>query len=210
MAASSAAVVVMIGTAYFGRGSIFCSSTSCFVEGLLWSLPSYAALLAMVVTAVLIASALMRSRTGPFVVRIVALAAAIAGAFAYATVSLVSLDTAWTGAFSGELTPGPPRAILPPALVPLTPTLWALSFMLIGVWIALTSLLTLPLRAPPALVVFGWVTGVVLAAYIPLMTVARSPAVDVNSYALPAEFLAVTAWALGLGLLFIRRLPIAG
>jgi hypothetical protein len=206
MAAACAAVVVLIATSYFGRGSVFCGSTSCYVASVLWSLPSYAALLAMVTTAVLIASALLGARVGPFVVRIVALAAAITGALAYVTASLVSLDTAWTGAFSGQLTPGPPPYLLPRALVPLTPTLWAVAFMLIGVWIALTSLLILPLRAPLPLVVFGWVTGVALTAYIPLVALARDPAV--NNYALPAEFFAMSVWALGLGILLVRRPPL--
>ena len=205
MAASGAFFVVLLVTATFGRGSVFCISTSCFVEGVLWSLPSYAAMLAIVVTAVLIAAALVRARVGPSVVRIVALGAAIAGALAYVVVSIVSLDAAWVGAFSGRLTPAPPTPLLPPALVNIAPTLWAVSFMLIGIWIALTSLLTLPLHPPPPLVIFGWVTGVALAALIPLMTFARDYAV--RTYALPAEFLAVTVWALFLGLRLIRRSP---
>jgi hypothetical protein len=202
MAASSAIFSAVIASTTIVRGSVFCSSTACFVEGVLWSLPGYAAMLAIVMTAILIASTLVRSHIGPSLVRIVALGGAIVGAVAYVVASLISLDAAWAGAFSGQLTPHP-GPLVPPALVPLTPALWAISFMSIGVWMALTSLLTLRLHVPPPLVVFGWVTGVALVAFIPVMTFARD--YTVSTYALPAEFLAITVWALFLGVVLIRR-----
>lgn len=46
MAASGAFLLVLRLTETFGRGSIFCSDTACAVEGVLWSLPRYAATLA--------------------------------------------------------------------------------------------------------------------------------------------------------------------
>jgi hypothetical protein len=58
LAAAAALLVVLAVTETFGRRSVFCSSTTCFVEGVLWSLPSYAAMLAIVIAAGLIAAAL--------------------------------------------------------------------------------------------------------------------------------------------------------
>jgi hypothetical protein len=205
MAASGAVLVVLRVTETFGRGSIFCSSTSCFVESLLWSLPSYAALLAVVITTALMAAVLVRERVGPSLVRIATLLAAAAGAIGHVIATVVTLDFAWYGAFSGELS-GRPTPLLPPILVTFAPTLWTLSLMLTGIAIALTSLLLLPLRAPLPLVVLGWTTGVALAAYVPLMTLWRASAV--YAHVLNAEFLALTVWALVLGIV-LRRSALA-
>lgn len=127
MAASGASLLIIRVTETFGRGSIFCSSTSCFVESVLWSLPGYAALLAVVMTTALMAAALVRERVGPPVVRIAALLAAVAGAIGYVVAAVVTLDFAWAGAFSGQLSPRP-TALLPPILVTFAPSLLTLSF----------------------------------------------------------------------------------
>jgi hypothetical protein len=205
--ASSSALFLALATATFGRQSIFCDNTSCHVDLVLWSLPLYAALLALVLSAVLIAAALVRAHVGPPAVRIVALGAAIVRAVAYVVVSILSLDDAWVGAFSGRLTPAPPTPLLPSALRTIAPSLWPLSSMSIGIWIALTSLLTSRLHAPPPLVIFGWITGVAVAAFVPLAMTGRFYAVDM--YALPAEFVALTVWAFVLGLALVRRSPVA-
>jgi hypothetical protein len=75
--------------------------------------------------------------------------------------------------------------------------------MSIGIWMALTSLLTMRLHVPPPLVVLGWVTGVALVAFIPVMTFTRD--YPLSSYALPTEFFAITVWALFLGVVLIGR-----
>jgi len=199
MAASGASLLIIRVTETFGRGSIFCSSTSCFVESVLWSLPGYAALLAVVMTTALMAAALVRERVGPPVVRIAALLAAVAGAIGYVVAAVVTLDFAWAGAFSGQLSPRP-TALLPPILVTFAPSLLTLSLMLTGVSIALTSLLLLPLRAPRPLVVLGWVAGVAMAA---LVSSAQIHAV--RTYALPVAFLVLTAWASYLAIVLMRR-----
>jgi hypothetical protein len=205
LAGFGALLMVLLATRTFGRGSVFCGSTSCFVEAVVWSLPTYAAVLAIVLSAVLIAAAVVRARVGPPVLRIVGLGVAIASAAVYVVVSLVSLDVAWVGAFSGRLTPAPPTPLLPPIPATLMPLLWALSFVLIGVWIALTSLLTLSLRTPPALVIFGWLAGVGFLGFIPVAAYARD--YTVSTYALPVVVLAMTAWALILGITLIKRAP---
>ena len=158
MAASGALLVVLRVTETFGRGSIFWHSTSCFVEGMLWSLPSYAAMLAIVTTTALMAVTLVRERVGPPPVRMA------------------------TRTFA--------------------PTLWTLSLMLTGVSIALISLLLLPLRVPLPLVVLGWTTGVALAVYVPLTTLWRE--IWMSTPALTAELLALTVWALLLGIVLRR------
>ena len=201
LAASGAFLLVLRITETFGRGSIFCSSRSCFIESLLWSLPSYAALLAIVTTTTLMAAALARERVGPSLVRIVTLIAAAAGAVGHVAATVVTLDFAWYGAFSGELT-GRPTQLLPPTLVTFAPTLWTVSLMLTGIAIALTSLLLLSLRASLPVVVLGWTTGVALAAYVPLMTLWRESAA--YAHVLNAEFLALTVWALVLGIALRR------
>jgi hypothetical protein len=155
MAASGAFLVVLRVTETFGRGSVFCGSTSCFVESLLWSLPGYAAMLAIVTTTALIAVTLMRERIGPSLVRIATLLAATASAIGHAVATVVTLDFAWYGALSGELS-GRPTQLLPPNLITFVPTLWTLSLMLAGVAIALISLLLLSVRAPrPVLFLAG-------------------------------------------------------
>jgi hypothetical protein len=201
MAGSGAFLVVLRVTETFGRGSIFCSSTSCFVESLLWSLPGYAAMLAIVTTTALMAMTLVRERIGPSLVRIATLLAATTSAIGHVVATVVTLDFAWYGAFSGELS-GRPTQLLPPNLVTFAPTLWTLSLMLTGIAIALISLLFPPLRAPLPLVVLGWATGVALAAYVPLMTLWRES--GVYARVLTAELLALTVWALFLGILLRR------
>jgi hypothetical protein len=205
MAASGAVLVVLRVTETFGRGSIFCHSASCFVEGLLWSLPSYAAMLVVVVTIVLIAAALVRERIGPSFVRFATLCVAAVGAIGYVVATAVTLDFAWYGAFSGELSARPTQ-LLPPILITFAPTMWTLSLMLTGVSIALVSLLLLPLRIPVPLVVLGWATGVALAVYVPVTTLWRE--IWISGPALTAELLALTVWALRLGIV-LRRSPLA-
>ena len=201
MAASGAFLVVLRATETFGRGSVFCSSTSCFVESLLWSLPGYAAMLAVVTTTALMALTLMRERIGPSPVRIATLLAATTSAIGHAVATVVTLDFAWYGALSGELS-GRPTPLLPPDLITFAPMLWTLSLMLTGAAIALVSLLLLSLRAPLPLVVFGWTTGVAVAAYVPLMTLWRESAA--YAHVLTADLLALTVWALALGIFFRR------
>jgi hypothetical protein len=201
MAASAICLVVLRVTETFGRGSVFCSTTSCFVEGLLWSLPGYAAMLGVVVSAALIAAALMRGRVGPLAVRSVTLIAAVAGAIGYVVAAVATLDFAWAGAFSGELGDRP-TALLPATLMTFVPSLWTLSLMLTGVAIALTSLLLLPLRAPLPLIVLGWATGVALAAIVPLATSWR--AYLASAQTLSAVLLALAVWAFALTIV-IRR-----
>lgn len=201
MAASGAVLVTLRLTETFGRGSIFCHTASCFVEGLLWSLPSYAAMLIVVVTIALMAAALVRERVGPSLVRIVTLLAAAASAIGYVVATVVTLDFAWYGAFSGELS-GRPTQLLPSIFIPFAPTLWTLSLMLTGVSIALVSLLLLPLRVPVPLVVLGWATGVALAVHTPLTTLWRE--VWISGPTLTAELLALTLWALLLGIVLRR------
>jgi hypothetical protein len=203
IAASGACLVVLRVTETFGRGSIFCHSTSCFVESLLWSLPSYAALLAVVITIALMAVTLVRERVGPLLVRTATLLVAAAGAIGHVVATVVTLDYAWFGAFSGELS-GRPTPLLPPILVTFAPTLWTLSLMLTGIAIALISLLLLPLRVPLPLVVLGWTTGVALAVYVPLTTLWRE--IWMSTPALTAELLALTVWAILLGIV-LRRSP---
>jgi hypothetical protein len=203
MAASGAFLVLLRVTETFGRGSIFCSSTSCFVESLQWSLPSYAALLALVITTALMAAVLVRERVGPSLVRIATLLAAAAGAIGHVVATVVSLDFAWYGAFSGELS-GPTTQLLPPILLTFAPSLWSVSLMLTGVSIALMSLSLLSLRAPLPLVILGWGSGVALAAYVPSMTLWRQS--DAYAQVLTAELMAVTVWALLLGV-GLRRSP---
>jgi hypothetical protein len=116
MAASGAFLVLLRVTETFGRGSIFCSSTSCFVESLLWSLPGYAAMLVIVTTTALMAVTLMRERIGPSLVRIATLLAATTSAVGHAVATAVTLDFAWYGALSGELS-GRPTQLLPPNLI---------------------------------------------------------------------------------------------
>ena len=87
-------------------------------------------------------------------------------------------------------------------LITFAPTLWTLSLMLTGVAIALASLLLLSLRASLPVVVLGWTTGVALATYVPLMTLCRES--GLYAHVLTAEFLALTAWALVLGILLRR------
>lgn len=205
LSAAGAFLVVLVVTETFGRRSVFCSSTACFVEGVLWSLPSYAATLAIFVAAVLIAAALVRARVGPSSVRIVALSAAVAGAVAYIVVSVVSLDAAWVGAFSGQLSPPPPALRLPAVLATLTAPLWALSLTLLGVSIALASLLLLPLRAPRALAVLGWIAGVGVAAIPSAQMYTSAQISTAYRYALPAAFFTVTVWALWLAVVQIKR-----
>jgi hypothetical protein len=205
MATSGAFLVLLRVTETFGRGSIFCHSTACFVEGLLWSLPSYAAMLIVVVTTALMAAALVRERVGPSLVRIVTLLVAAGSAVGHVVATIVTLDLAWFGAFSGELS-GRPTQLLPPILVTFAPVLWTLSLMLTGIAIALISVLLLPLRAPLPLVVLGWTTGVALAAYVPLMTLWRETAV--YAQVLTTELMAMTVWALLLGIV-LRRSPLA-
>ncbi len=202
LAAAAALLVVLVVTETFGRRSVFCSSTSCFVEGVLWSLPTYAAMLAVVIACVLITVALVRARVGPSSVRIIALSTALAAAVAYIIVSIVSLDAAWVGAFSGQLSPPPPALRLPTVFASLTAPLWTLCLMLLGVSIALTSLLLLPLRAPQPLAVLGWIAGVAVAALIPSV-----PIYTAYRYAVPVAFLAVTVWAFWLAVVVIRRSP---
>jgi hypothetical protein len=204
MAASGALPVVLVVSRTFGRQSVFCSSTPCFVEAVLWSLPAYAAVLAIVFSLILVASALERARVGPSVVRIAALGAAIAGAVAYIVVSLVGIDIAWAGAFSGRLSPPGPTPLLPPVLATLTPQLWWLALMLIGISIGLTSLLLLPVGAPRPLVILGFVAGVGCAALIPYSS---GWGYAVSQYALPAEFLGITVWALCVAVFLVRRSP---
>jgi hypothetical protein len=204
LAAAAALLVVLAVTETFGRRSVFCSSTTCFVEGVLWSLPSYAAMLAIVIAAGRIAAALVRARVGPSSMRIVALSAAVAGAVAYITVSVVSLDAAWVGAFSGQLSPPPPALRLPPALATLTAPLGTLSLMLLGVSIALTSLL-LPLRAPTPLAILGWIAGVAVAAIPSAQMYTSAQISTAYRYALPAAFFTVTVWALWLAVVQIKR-----
>lgn len=203
MAASGAFLVLLRVTETFGRGSIFCSSTSCFVESLLWSLPSYAALLALVITNALMAAVLVRKRVGPSLVRIVTLLAAAAGAIGHIIATVVTLDFAWYGAFSGELS-GQATQLLPPILVTFAPSLWTVSLMLTGVSIALLSLSFLSLRARLQLVILGWASGVALATYVPLMTLWRESAM--YAHVLTTELMAVTVWALVLGF-SLRRSP---
>jgi hypothetical protein len=204
LAAAAALLVVLTVTETFGRRG-FCSSTTCFVEGVLWSLPSYAAMLAIVVATGLIAAALVRARIGPPSVRIVALSAAVAGAVAYIIVSVVSLDAAWVGAFSGQLSPPPPALRLPPVLATLTAPLWTLWLMLLGVSIALTSLLLLPLRAPTPLAILGWIAGVAVAAIPSAQMYTSAQIYTPYRYALPAAFFTVTVWALWLAVVQIKR-----
>jgi hypothetical protein len=199
MAASGAFLVLLRVTETFGRGSIFCSSTSCFVESLLWSLPGYAAMLVIVTTTALMAVTLMRERIGPSLVRIATLLAATMSAVGHAVATAVTLDFAWYGALSGELS-GRPTQLLPPNLI--RATLWTLSLMFTGVAIALVSLLLLSLRAPRPLVFQGWTTGVALAAYVPLMMLWRES--GLYAHVLTAEMLALTVWALVLGILLRR------
>ena len=201
MAASAICLVVLRVTETFGRGSVFCSSTSCFVESLLWSLPSYAAMLGVVVSAALIAAALMRGRVGPSVVRSVTLIAAVASAIGYVVAAVATLDFAWAGAFSGELGDRP-TALFPPTLMTFVPSLWTLSLMLTGVAIALTSLLLLPLRVPLPVIVLGWATGVALAAIVPLATSWRE--YSASAHTLTAALLALTVWAIALAIV-VRR-----
>ncbi|MEO8631710.1 MAG: hypothetical protein ABI466_00010 [Chloroflexota bacterium] len=202
LAAASALLVVVRVTETFGRGSIFCSNTACFVEGVLWSFPGYAAMLAVVVADVLIAAALVRAGLGPSSVRLAALAAALAGGVAYVVAALVTLDFAWAGAFSGRLTPPAPVPLMPPALVTLTPSLWAISMILVGVSIALISLLLVRLRAPRSLVVLGWIAGVAIATLV--ASTQRVHAV--YPYAVPIAFLMLSAWAFWLAML-LKRTP---
>jgi hypothetical protein len=204
MAASGALLVLLRVTETFGRGSIFCSTTSCFVESLLWSLPGYAALLGVVVTTALMAAVLVRERVGPSLVRSATLLAAGTGVIGHVVATVVTLDFAWYGAFSGELS-GQPTPLLPPILITLAPALWAFSLMLTGVSIALMSLLLLPLRAPLLLVALGWAAGVALATFVPVMTLWRE--FGRSTEALTAELLAVTIWALVLGLVIRRSRP---
>ncbi len=202
LAGAAALLVVLVATETFGRRSVFCSSTECFVEGVLWSLPTYAAMLAVYIADVLITSALMSAQIGPSSVRIVALTTAVAGAVAYIIVSIVSLDAAWVGAFSGQLSPPPPALRLPPAFAILSAPLWTLCLMLLGVSIALTSLLLPPLRAPQPLAALGWIAGVAMAALIPSAQIYTA-----YRFAVPIAFLAVTIWASWLAVVLIRRSP---
>jgi flagellar biosynthesis component FlhA len=77
--------------------------------------------------------------------------------------------------------------------------------LLTGIAIALISLLLLPLRVPPPLVVLGWITGVALAVYVPLTTLWRET--WMSTPALTAELLAMTVWALVLGIVLRRSSP---
>lgn len=205
LAAAAALLVILVVTETFGRRSVFCSSTACFVEGVLWSLPSYAAMLAIVIADVLIAAALLRARLGPGGVRIAALSTAVAGAVAYIVVSIVSLDAAWVGAFSGQLSPPPPALRLPSVLATLTAPLWTLSLILLGVSIALTSLLLLRLPPLRPLVVLGWIAGVAVAAIPSAQMYASAQMYPAYRYALPVAFSLLTVWALWLAIVQIRR-----
>ena len=204
MAISGAFLVLLRITETFGRASVFCHSTACFVESLLWSLPSYAAMLAVVVATALMAAALVHERVGPSLVRIVAPLAAAGSAVGHVVATIVTLDFAWFGAFSGELS-GRPIQLLPPILITFAPALWTLSLMMTGIAIALTSLLLLPLRAPLPLVALGWTTGVALAVHVPLTTLWRE--IWMSTPALTAELLALTVWALLLGIVLRRSSP---
>lgn len=190
MTVSGTLIVVIRVTETLGRGSIFCSDSECAVEGVLWSIPGHAAMLALLIANVLTAAVLVRARAGPSGARIAALGAALAGAVTYIFVAVVTLDYAWAGAFSGRLTPPPPMPLLPPILVTLTSSFWTVALMLTGVSIALTSLLLLPLRAPKALVVLGCVAGVAIAALIPSARIYGA-----NAYVVSVAFSVLTAWA---------------
>jgi len=83
-----------------------------------------------------------------------------------------------------------------------------------GIWIALTSLLLLPLRVPRPLVVLGWIAGVALATLmsrvlkpVPIEVGAYALDYALYTYAVPAVFLAVTSWALWLAITLMRRSP---
>jgi hypothetical protein len=203
MAVAGALLLLFWATETFGRGSIFCSDTACAVAGVLWSLPSYAAMLGVFVAELLMAATLVRAHVGPPAVRAAALGAAVAGAVGYVVAVVVGVDFAWAGAFSGRLTPPAPGPLLPPILITLAPSLWALSLILIGVSIALTSLLLLALRAPSALVALGWIAGVAIASLVPLASVYA--AYTTNAFA--AAFLILTAWAVCLAIFVARRSP---
>lgn len=208
MAASCAVFALLRVTETFGRLAIFCHETSCFVEGVLWSLPGYAAMLAIVTTAVLMAAALERAHVGPSVVRIAAFAAAVGSTVTYIVASAVTLDSAWAAAFSGRLNPSPQTPLLPPILLTLTLPLWFSSWMLLGVWIALTSLQSLSLRAPWLLVVVGWIAGVALATLSAAMAYAFDHAAYlVTRAALSVVFLTVAVWALWLAVFLMRLSP---
>jgi hypothetical protein len=204
MAASGAVFAVLVVTKTFGRQSIFCSTASCAMEGVLWSLPAYAATLAIALAAVLLTAALERARVGPSALRILAVGTAVAGTVAYVVASIVSLDLAWANAFSGQLSPPPPKPLLPSVLATMNLAFWWLALMLVGVSIALTSLLLLPLRAAPLLVTLGFAAGIGCAALIPY-----GGSYPLSQYAVPGVFLGVTVWALWLAIFLIRRPPLA-
>src|ERR1700687_1255367 len=200
MAVAGGLLLLFWVTEIFGRGSIFCSDTACAVQGVLWSLPSYAAMLGIFVADFRIAPALPRARVGPSALRAAALGAAVAGGSGYIVAVIVGLDFAWAGAFSGRLTPPAPAPLLPPILLTLAPLRWTLSLMLIGVSIALTSLLLLSLRAPSPLVALGWIAGVAITSLVPSARLYTA-----YTYAFAAAFLLLTVWALSLAVVLMRR-----
>jgi hypothetical protein len=77
--------------------------------------------------------------------------------------------------------------------------------MLLGVSIALTSLLLLPLRAPTPLAVLGWIAGVAVAAIPSAQMYASAQIYTAYRYPLPAAFFTVTVWALWLAVVQIKR-----
>lgn len=169
----------------------FCHDSACYVEALLLSLPGHIAMLAMLVPAVAIAAALNSLRVGPTILRVAALTAAIGSIAAYSLGLVIHLDVAWGGAFSGTLIPPPyGHRFLPGEIDVLLTPLWTWHPILFGVWLGLTSIQLLALRAPAPLVAAGIVLGAGLVVAMPYAFDRR-----VYDYVLPSLFVAVLVWA---------------